>query len=144
MNHKKILLALMVVFLLILLFVFVIWEPPYDNLCGSGILEDRNCVTLVNNISEPIFWSFLSLLPITFILFFLRRETFLAWAKFAGVTFPLMLGILLYTYNNAPTEGGFGLAGLISDEMLATVFLPPIFVIASLLIIGIKSWKLRK
>ena len=93
---------------------------------------------------EPIFWAFLPLLAISLILLFLRREVFMAWVKFAAVGFPLMLAILLYTYNNKPTSGGFGLAGLISDEMLATVFLPALFFIISLVVIIVKSRKLRK
>lgn len=93
---------------------------------------------------EPIFWGFLPVLVISLILLFLRREIFLAWVKFAGVTFPLMLVVLFYTYNNGPTPGGFGLAGLISDEMLATAFLPALFFIISLIIIIVKSLKLRK
>ena len=76
-------------------------------------------------------------------LLFLRREVFMAWVKFAAVAFPIMLAILLYTYNNKPTPGagGFGLAGLISDEMLATAFLPALFFIVSLIVIITKRLK---
>lgn len=84
---------------------------------------------------EPIFWGFLPLLAISLILLFLRREVFVAWAKFAVAAFPIMIAVLLWTYNNGPTPGGFGLAGLISDEMLATAFLPVLFFIISLIII---------
>ena len=92
---------------------------------------------------EPIFWAFLPLLAISLILLFLRREVFMAWVKFAAVAFPIMLAILLYTYNNKPTPGagGFGLAGLISDEMLATAFLPALFFIVSLIVIITKRLK---
>src|SRR3989338_3717361 len=109
-----------------------------------GAVDYRNCISSVNNISEPLFCGFLPLLAISLILLFLRREIFMVWAKFAAVGFPLMLAILLYTYNNKPTSGGFGLAGLISDEMLATVFLPALFFIISLVVIIVKSRKLRK
>lgn len=77
-------------------------------------------------------------------LLFLRHEVFMAWARFAAVGFPIMLAVLLYTYNNKPSTGGFGLAGLISDEMLATAFLPALFFIISLVIIVVKSLKLRR
>ena len=63
----------------------------------------------------------------------------MAWAKFAAVGFPIMLAVLLYTYNNEPTSGGFGLAGLISDEMLATAFLPALFFIISTILIIAKK-----
>ena len=53
-----------------------------------------------------------------------------------------MLVVLLYTHNNVPVTGGW--IGGPTDDQLATVFLPPLFLIISLLIIGIKSWRLRK
>ena len=116
------------------------------NQCTSpdGLLVNIKCYDFLDQKVEPIFWSFLPLLAISLILFFLRREVFMVWVKFAGVAFPIMVAVLLYTYNNGPTPGGFGLAGLISDEMLATAFLPALFFIISLVIIIVKSIKLRK
>ena len=116
------------------------------NQCTSpdGLLVDIKCYDFLDQKIEPIFWGFLPLLAISLILLFLRREVFMAWAKFAVPAFPIMVAILLYTYNNGPTPDGFGLAGLISDEMLATAFLPALFFIISLVIIIVKSHKLRK
>ena len=57
-------------------------------------IKERECITSIINVIEPLLWSFLPLLVVSLILFFVRREVFIAWAKFAGVVFPLMLGIL--------------------------------------------------
>ncbi|MEK7555834.1 MAG: hypothetical protein AAB523_00935 [Patescibacteria group bacterium] len=90
---------------------------------------------------DPIAIAFSTPFIITLILFFLRREAFIAWAKFAVVAFPLMLGILLFTFNNTPVTGSW-ISGP-TDDQLASILLPSLFLIISLLIIGIKSWKLR-
>ena len=151
MNHKKILSALMVASFLALGVGYVFSEPLKFGICEPAYYEyysdkedkDKWCHSAFDeNIPEPLLWSFLPLLFITLTLFFVRREIFLAWAKFAGIAFPLMLGVLLYTHNNIPVSGGW--IGGPTDDQLATVFLPPLFAIISLLIIGVKSWKLRK
>lgn len=130
-----------VVFLFSLIVIGGCFAVIMLNQCTSpdGLLVDMKCYDFLDKRVEPLFWGSLPLLAISLILLFLRREVFMAWAKFAAVAFPLMLAILLYTYNNGPTPGGFGLAGLISDEMLATAFLPALFFIVSLVIIITKQ-----
>ncbi len=148
MKQKKILFALIVFSLLTLGVGYVFSEPLKFGICQSPSSDiEGGPVTwcgesLGENIPEPLLWSFLPLLLITPILFFVRREVFLTWVKFASVFFPLMLAILLYTYNNTPVTGSW-ISGP-TDDQLASVFLPPLFVIISLAIIAIKSWKLRK
>ena len=149
MNHKKILLGLIVVSIIALGVGYVLSEPLKFGICEStySYVENGPAVgcteSFGENIPEPLLWAFLSLLFITIPIFFVRREVFLAWAKFAGVAFPLMLGVLLYTYNNESESGGFNPMGALTDEYLATFLLPPLFLIISLFIIGIKSWKLK-
>ncbi|MFC1720676.1 hypothetical protein ACFL0K_00235 [Patescibacteria group bacterium] len=142
LNHKKVAIFLFTATVIINYIVYLIWEPPYDSLCGGGIHENRDCVNLINNLSEPVFWSFLALLPVTIALFFLRREVFVAWVKFAAIGFPIMLAGLLYTFNMPQSTGSF--MGGPSESEIASVVLPGLFLIISLLIIAIKSWKLRK
>lgn len=125
---------------LVLGLIAVLSEP------GSFGLGCANNGFLCDNPLTPIegllFLSLsIPLLIISPFLFFVRREAFIAWAKFAGVAFPIMLGILLYTFNNTPALGSW-ISGP-TDDQLASVLLPTSFLIISLLIIGIKSWKLR-
>lgn len=90
----------------------------------SGFYEDK---------IEPLLWSFLPLLAVSFILLFFKREVFIAWAKFGAPTFVVMLAVIYYTYNNAPASGGWVNWG--SDEQVASVLLPILYVAISLGII---------
>lgn len=142
MNYKKIILTIFALSFVVAGGSFLpVWTvgcyPP------GSLIVDIHCTDFFNKYIEPLFWGFLPLLAISLILLFLRREIFLAWAKFAAVAFPLMLAVLLYTYNNKPSTGGFGLAGLISDEMLATAFLPALFFIISLILIITQKLSLK-
>src|SRR3989344_2836254 len=137
MSYKKTIAVLFLVSLFAVVATFVL-DGDSLNLCGEKqafvMSEVDRCVDTMNNVVEPIFFAFLPILVIFPILFFLRREVFIAWAKFATVAFPLMLGIMLYTYNDAPMRSGFGLSGLISNEQFATAILPPLFFLVSLII----------
>src|SRR3990167_7051806 len=105
---KKI--PLVIVFLFSLIVIGGCFVVILFNQCTSpdGLLVNIKCYNFLDQKVEPLFWAFLPLLAISLILLFLRREIFMVWAKFAAVGFPLMLAILLYTYNNKPTSGGFG------------------------------------
>jgi energy-coupling factor transporter transmembrane protein EcfT len=112
-------------------------------LCNNSIGK-MHCVSLVNNIAEPTFWAFIPAVASLFILLFVKKEVFKSWAKFALVSFPIMLLILFYTYNNGSPTGSVGLGPIYTDEDLATIFLPSLFFIVSVVIISLRSHKLRK
>lgn len=142
-KHKIYTLTLLSISLAVIVVIAVIWkstsrpcgnEPNiYSVYCGSNNFEQR---------FHPFLISFLTLLPINILLFFVRRETFMAWATFAAVAFPLMLGILWYTYNYTdPITHGF--MGGPTESQIATVVLPFLFIFVSIIIIAVKSWKLR-
>lgn len=136
MNQRKIISGLFFISSLVIIGSVVI------ALLSKCSLPDGSTYYCSTNFQEqkiwPVFLSFIPLFVIFPILFFVRREIFLAWAKFAGVAFPLMLAALLYTFNNEPAPSGFGLGGLIPDELFASVVLPPLFLIISLAIIALK------
>ena len=141
MNHKKIVGIIFGVAVLLTV-VGIVSDPSSFGLgCENNGFLCKNPFVFIRG--EFYFALSIPLLLITPILFFVRRETFMLWAKFAGIAFPIMLGILLYTFNNAPTPGGFGLAGLIPDEQLASAILPSLFILISIILIAVKSWKLR-
>ncbi|OGM92550.1 hypothetical protein A2935_00015 [Candidatus Wolfebacteria bacterium RIFCSPLOWO2_01_FULL_47_17b] len=140
MTQKNTITSLLVILVLITTISYFMIGDGFG-ICTEGAIKNRGCLSLLNDISEPIFYSSISLLLVVASLFFVRREVFIAWAKFAAVAFPLMLGILLYTYNDAPMRSGFGLSGLISNEQFATAILPSLFFLVSLIIIIVKSKK---
>ncbi|MFC1775338.1 hypothetical protein ACFLY0_00665 [Patescibacteria group bacterium] len=140
-NYKKIDLVLFFISICIII-PAIVFDPVVDYFCPTYDQGGRECINFASNIIEPVFWSFLALLPVTIALFFLRREVFVAWVKFAAIGFPIMLAGLLYTFNMPQSTGSF--MGGPSESEIASVVLPGLFLIISLLIIAIKSWKLRK
>ena len=141
MFHKKFVSIIFIISLVIvggaslLIFSIDCWgsTSAFENFLCNGFFEQK---------IEPLLWSFLPLLAISFILLFVRRETFIAWAKFAAPAFAVMLAVIFYTYNNKSQMGGWVNWG--SDEEFATVLLPPLFFLISLAIIIYKQRKLRK
>ncbi len=139
MNYKK--QIILVFFVGILLSILGIFSDPAVfgfNSTVYRILQSNPLISL----SGLLFFSLAFPLIITSILlFFFREEIFTAWCKFAVFAFPIMVILLLYFFNNEPT---YGLDLFGQDEELMSVILPVLFVGISLLIIGIKSWKLKK
>ena len=80
---------------------------------------------------------------LSLILFALREEIFFAWKKFAKVYLSIASAIILLFVFSAGGGGNFGLGSGMDTEG-ATWILSGFFLIASLLIISIKLWKLRK
>ena len=109
---------------------------------AGSLVVDPSCDDFFRAWIEPIFWSFLPLLAISILLFFVKRETFITWAKIASPAFAIMLALMFYTYNNTPQMGGWVNWG--SDEEFATVLLPPLFFLISLAVITYKQLKLRE
>lgn len=140
MRYKIYNLAIFIISLTIIVGIAVIWKltaTPCSSAptiyCGADDFEHT---------FYPFFFSFLPLFAISLVLFFLRYEIFLTWAKFAVVSFPIMLGLLLYTYNNEPGLGSW-ISGANDDAQIASGILPVLFLLLSLLIIAVKFWKLR-
>jgi|SRR3989344_3269008 len=113
--------------------------------CSSGIGGDRvtdiACYEFIEQVVQPLLLSFITFFVVSLVLVFLRREVFFTWAKFAVPAFIIMVGIMLYTYNNTPDVGGWVDWG--SDDQFATLTLPPLFFIISVIIIARKARRLR-
>ena len=107
--------------------------------CYQNGVVDYTCYDFQEQKMQPLFISFLPLLLISVILFFVRREAFIAWAKFAGVAFPLMLGTLLYTFTHE-SESAAWMSGPSNAQMAMTI-LPFLFIITSFVIIAFNQAK---
>ena len=103
------------------------------NLCPS---KDSICLYKLGEIGQPVTLGSISFIVILFILLFTKQAVFRSWLKFA--TPYLILSILLLAV--APTSNA-DIYGL--DRELIAWFTSALFLVISLLIIGIKSWKLR-
>lgn len=137
----KVLISLLLVLSILGLGVGVLAEPGSFGLgcADDGIFCNNPFVSIPG---EPFLTVSISLFAISVALLFVRRETFIAWAKFAVPAFLIMLAIIFYTYNNEPAVGGWVNWG--SDDQLATLLLPSLFFLISLIIIIRTSLKLRK
>lgn len=129
-------------FVVSLLFVATVFLriPVKNILCVKNTIEYRDCIASTHTF-DLVALAFLPVLIITPVLFFVRRETFMAWAIFAAVGFPIMLGGLLYAFNIPQSTGGW-VSGP-NEAQVASFLLPGLFVIISLILIAVKSWKLR-
>lgn len=140
MNYKGVVLVL-IIFSAFGLVLGIFAEPGSFNLgCSDNGPLCNNPLTPIPG--EPFLAVSISLLATSLLLLFARRETFILWAKFAVPAFIAMLAIIFYTYNNEPIIGGWVSFG--SDDQLATVLGPSLFFLISLVIIAVKSYRLRQ
>lgn len=107
---------------------------------GGQHFTDGSCFDFIETKLQPIFWSFVPLLAISIILFFVRQEVFKAWVKFAIPGFVGMVALMFYAYS-LPPLGGFMNWG--DYDQLATLTLPPLFFLVSIIIIAKKASQIR-
>ena len=129
MSYRKVNGIIIVVAILFLLKGIV--DPINFRLC------DPDCDEFVAFVTSG-----LSLLLPSLILFFLLRQVFITWAKFATVGFPLMLGGLLYAFNIEQSTGSW--IGGPTEAEIASVILPSIFLLISLILIIRTAIKSRR
>lgn len=137
MGYKKILGILIGLAIFGLISGFFLSDPFSLGLCESG---DYSCDAKIGEgVGMPmiLFSFFLFLISL---LLFIRQEVFHSWKKFAIVYLPVA-AILLFI---AAGESGGGIGFARIDGEIISWFLSGIFLFISLLIICIKSWKLRK
>lgn len=127
MSYKKIITLLSFISLAgILLGIFVFCQPDQSGICMGKYYSSAFSVW---GGSSAIF-------IVSILLFFVREEVFNSWKTFAYWWIPLSVLLILA----APSQGG----GLISiDRELVTWWMAGLFFLLSLLIIAVKSYKLR-
>lgn len=124
------------------------------NTCGSGFNDTGNlsgkinlapsCAgyrgyldSLDNNLGVPLALFSVVSVFILFILLFLHEQVFHAWSKFAVIFLPVAIILIAVTPEYRDVFFSF-------DEEAYTLFFVAVFLVASLIIIAIKSLKLRK
>jgi len=105
-------------------------------LCQADI--NSVCRSNFSYIAFPVWGVSLSVFIVSLFLFFVRQEIFKSWLYFFSLFIPL--SILLISIAPEYT------ADIITPftKQITTWWMASIFFLISLLIIGIKSWKLRK
>ena len=138
MAQKKIIFLLFTFVLMVISALFVV-DTQKGERCKEMAPNDWYCVRNVDNITQPILLAIVPIMFFAFIFLFVRREAFIAWARFAGVAFPIMLGTLLYTFTHEST-GAAWMSGPSNAQISATI-LPALFVIVSFVIIAFNQAK---
>lgn len=111
------------------------------NLGDMGLCGSKFCRKILEDaVGVPLALLSLSLLPISFLLYFLREEVFRSWSRFARWYLSLAAIAILLSFGS---HGGWGVGNIFSTE-LVTMWSAGLFFLISVFLIAIKSWKLRK
>jgi len=81
------------------------------------------------------------LVPLLFSLFS-RDQVFYTWLKFSAVAIPVMLWVI---YQSPPSAmGGFLASAMTTTRSETAIQISGLYIVISLILIGIKSWMLRQ
>ena len=136
-NHRKIIVFLSFISVTFFIMGFFFADPVNFNIC---IKNDVGCIDKFISIGDPLFFLSISLFIISIILFFLRREVFISWVKFAAPF--LFIGIFIIAITSVDGSGGIG--GVDFDRKETSWIISILFFFISLIIIIVKAIRLRK
>ncbi|MEK9186040.1 MAG: hypothetical protein AAB885_00450 [Patescibacteria group bacterium] len=140
MKHRKKIKIIWFISVLGFILALFLTTPSSFGLCPQ---IDKFCLDPYDEIlGQPLglFSIVIFFLPFSF--FFLHESIFRSWAKFAKIYLPIA-AILILGSAFSNQGGGWGV-GADFDSELTTWWLAGIFLFVSLIIIAVKSWKLRK
>lgn len=140
MTHKKILLLILVCSVVVLFSSLAFGLPERFGLCAAN---DDICIYRYLDYQWITgFFLFFSaiLIPICFLLFFIKKEVFRAWSKFAIWWIPFSAALL---YVTPEYQGGWGLSFPFDREISLWVTSGGFLLISFLLILW-KWWQTRK
>ncbi|GEM_PF-1677058 len=114
--------------------------PETLGVCKVGDISCLDNSFLIFGLGRPLAITSFFVFLVSIILSFARNEVFRSWLNFAKWFLPLsIIGIII-----APTQTHNLFLVDPFDKQFASLFLSAIFFLVSLLIIAIKSWRLRK
>jgi len=128
MNHRK---KIGILLLSSLFGVLVGYLTIYPEILGHKY---------VFSVGDPLFLTSLSLSIIFLILLFTKEAVFNSWKKF-GIWYIPLAAVLIFLAPSS-SGGSFGYS-MGFDREAVSMFTSALFLIISLLIIAIKSWRLR-
>ena len=142
MGHRKITRMLVLIFSALFIGGLIINNTFSIGLCAES---DYNCDLLWGEgLALPLWFGSLTVLIILGLLYFRPQEVFNSWKKFAIWAIPL--GAIFIAISPVSCEGGLGaFTGVCFwTKEIATWWLSGLFFLISLLIILVKSLKLRR
>ena len=138
MKNKSGKLPLIISVILLIMGIGIVF-PDKIGICNA---ENWDCILKfpIFELGRPLIIGSFFLVFISIVTLFLRQEVFKTWSKFAMVAIPL--GAILIALT--PTQGNGSFATPDIDREIITWFVSILFLAISLIIIAIKSNKLRK
>jgi len=133
MSYRKKIVTLLLVSVGLFIFAFLT-DPISGNFCEPINYDCNKLLKSDFGVGLFLFSAVFTSLSLTFL--FTKQAVFRTWSKFA-IPY-LILAIALITISPSSNPGIYGL-----DSELIAWFTSGLFLIISLLIIAIKSWKLR-
>lgn len=142
---KKVLWTILILSVPLFIIGFIPLFPEFFGLCRNN--SDFDCLRLFDQYRYVGYLTILaplaSLLCSVLLLRLKSNEAFQTWKKFAKIYLSIAFAIVLLFAFSSGGGGNFGLGGGMDTEG-ATIFLSGLFFLISLIIIAIKSWRLRK
>ncbi len=138
MSYKKILISCLLLCGTLLFLGFRLVYYPDLNVCIPNNFVACNYYYSFN-LGHPLVLGLTPLIPLLVLLYFCRREVVMLWFKIASVCIPICILIIANTpvYCNAPL-------GLCFDKKGMTKTLSIAFVLLSLCVVAIASYRARK
>ncbi len=114
--------------------------PDKLSICS---VSDSVCIyKITENFTQPVGMLSITLLICGISLLFLRPEVFKTWSKFAMAAIPLAVIWIALTPVQSSSGGTFGI-GIAETRESVTWIASILFLVISLIIIAVKSYKLR-
>lgn len=142
---KKVIRIILIISVLVFIVGFIPLFPHTFGLCEERFDSIRKCEAWYRDNLLPM--ARLTVIsPIVFFVAFLRSlssEVFNSWKKFAKYYLPIAAVLIVTDILFSSRGSGWGVSTNFDTE-LTTWWLAGIFFVVSLIIIAVKSWKLRK
>jgi len=114
----------------------------FANISELGICTNSFCDDFIEEaVGQTLGIFSITTLVISFALFFTREQVFNSWARFTKWYIPIVAVLILFASDGGGFFIGFG-GGFDREGMIW--FTSGLFLTISLLLIAIKSWRLRK
>src|SRR3989344_1754802 len=127
--------------ILILSIFGIIMGLFFSDFCKFGKGLPGSCYDIQEGVGVPIGLYSIALFILSSVSYFLDDQIFNSWSKFAKYYLPIAFLFILSTVIS-PGSGSWASSGF--DSELATWFTVGLFVVISIFIIVIKSWRLHR
>ncbi len=135
MNRKKLIIYLISSIMLVAIILFYA-NRDYIGICPPYDVDGGGCFDNLTSVLVPVLFALLIAISVLIVKLIVQSSVFTAWKKFAVVYLPVAALLIALS----PRSCGF----MCFDREMTTTWMGAMYVIISLIIIIVKSIKLRK